>query len=202
MSDLISVYNNLMAQISALRAEAKEAASNILHETTKQYFEKYGELVEQIFWTQYTPWFNDGDTCEFSTSDVRVVLRADESEDKYSEGSFFPDDLTYLKSQIADWERFNADPEAYKDALEAANPNYFSKWSPREQYKPYYETLEDLQNKLEAASGWPDGFVEETYAIVSFISTLDDDILQELFDNHVTVRITASGIETEEYSHE
>lgn len=202
MSDLIPIYNNLMSQISALRAEAKEAASHALHETTKQYFEKYGDTVEQIFWNQYTPWFNDGDTCEFSVGDIHIVLLSDESEDKYSEGSYFTDDTVYLKTQIADWERFNADPEAYKDALEAANPNYFSKWHPRERFYPHYETLADLQAKLEQTTAWPEGFAEETQAIISFISSLDEDILEELFDNHVTVRITASGIETEEYSHE
>ena len=99
MSDLISIYNNLMSQISALRAEAKEAASNALHETTKHYFEKYGDTVEQIFWNQYTPWFSDGDTCEFSVGDIHIVLLSDESEDKYSEGSYFTDDTVYLKTR-------------------------------------------------------------------------------------------------------
>lgn len=197
--ELIATYNDLMAKIDALRAEAKDKASAILQDGTREYFAKYGNLVEQIFWNQYTPWFNDGETCEFSAGDPMLVLVADDSEDKYSEGSYFAIDVEYIKENIAKWEKFNADPEAYKDTL---GGNYFSSWYPREKYTPHYESLETLKEQLEQANSYPTGFVSATSVLMSFIASLDDKILEDLFDNHVTVRITASGIETEEYSHE
>ena len=202
-TDLMATYNDLMAKIQALRVEATAKAKIILEDGTREYFAKYGHIVEQIFWNQYTPWFNDGETCEFSASDPMLVLVADDSEDKYSEGSYFHLNTDYLEKNIAEWEQFNADPEAYKDRVQAqSGGTRFNKWYPRETYVPCYESLEALQDQLAQANAYPVGFVEATTSLLSFISSIDDDILQELFGDHVTVRITASGIETEEYSHE
>ena len=200
--DLLTPYNILMDKINALRAEAKETASNILHEGTKSYFAKYGHLVEQIFWIQFTPWFNDGETCEFSVHEPHIVLYSDSDEDKYEEGSRFHTDIEYYETALAEWEQFNANPEAYKDNLEKQNPNYFSRWSPRSSYRPYYETVEDLTRYVEEYKSYPDGFVQDTEALFEFISSIDDEIMEELFGNHVLVRINANDIETEEYSHD
>jgi len=200
--DLLTTYNELMNKITALRAEAKTRASAILHEGTKSYFEKYGHFVEQIFWTQYTPWFNDGESCEFSVGEPNLVLVADENEDKYEEGSAFHNDIERYKTNLARWAEFNADPEAFKNKLEVSNPNYFNRWNPRESYVPHYETAEELESHVTKAKSYPEGFVSDTQALFDFIASIDDEIMEELFTNHVTVRITANGIETEEYSHD
>lgn len=43
--------------------------------------------VRGLVWEQYTPYFNDGDACEFSLSDVRVILTGDgNDEDWYDQG--------------------------------------------------------------------------------------------------------------------
>jgi hypothetical protein len=201
--DLLTTYNELMTKITALRAEAKTTASTILHEGTKSYFEKYGHIVEQIFWTQYTPWFNDGETCEFSVGEPHLVLVADENEDKYEYGSAFHTDIEGYEASLAVWAEFNADPEAYKTKLEVSNPNYFNaRWNPREAYRPYYPTEEELHSYIAQAKSYPEGLVADTQALFEFISSIEPEIMEELFTNHVTVRITATGIETEEYSHE
>ena len=202
--DLLSTYNDLMSKINSLRAEAKEAASTILHEGTKSYFEKHGSVVEQIFWHQYTPWFNDGETCEFSTGEPLVVLYSDTTEEKYDEGSVFCSDIDTYKVSLALWAEFNADPEAYKDKINAnAGGRYFDgRWTTRENYKPYFESEQSLLDKVAQYNSYPEGLVEDTNALLDIIYRIDDSIKEELFGNHVTVRITANGIETEEYLHE
>lgn len=37
--------------------------------------------VRGLVWEQYTPYFNDGDPCEFSLGEVRVILEGDGDED-------------------------------------------------------------------------------------------------------------------------
>lgn len=198
--ELLATYNDLIAKIAALRTEAKERAQAILEQGTASYFQKYGHIVEQLFWNQYTPWFNDGDSCEFSTSDVQLVLVDDETEEKYEEGSYFPNWVSTIKEKIAQWKEFNKDPEAYKDALEAEG--FFTKWYPRDTYVPHYESLETLEKQLEQLNSYPEGFVDDTVALMTFITSIADDVLEDLFGNHVTVRITANGTQTEEYSHD
>lgn len=44
-------------------------------------FEKYPG-VKNVRWTQYTPYFNDGDSCEFSTNAGYADLNWDGSEDE------------------------------------------------------------------------------------------------------------------------
>jgi hypothetical protein len=192
-----------MAKIDVLRAEAKEAASAILHETTKAYFEKHGSIVEQIFWHQYTPWFNDGDTCEFSVCDPNVVLYADTNEEKYEEGSMYCSDLAEYEANLAKWAEFKADPEAYKDKINAEySGKYFNVWNTRDNYKPHYISEQDLLERIEQYKSYPKDFIKDTDALLNMIYKIDDSIKEELFGNHITVRMTANGIETEEYNHD
>lgn len=202
--DLVTTYNDLISKITALRAEAKEVASAILHEGTKSYFEKHGTIVEQIFWQQYTPWFNDGETCVFSTGEPNIVLYADTNEEKYEYGSDFCNDMAHYKDMLDKWAEFNADPEAYKDKINAnTGGNYFNNnWNKREHYKPYYLSKEELLAKVAQYNSYPKDFVKDTDAMLDVICSIDDAIMEELFGNHITVRITANGVETEEYNHE
>ena len=200
--ELLFTYNLLMDKITALRAKAKTTASAILQEGTKSYFEKYGHIVEQIFWTQYTPWFNDGEACEFIVGEPNLVLVDDENEDKHTEGSAFHTDIEGYEASLALWAEFNADPEAYKNKIAATYPNYFNRYNTRETYRPYYHTEEELRSYIAQAKSYPEGLVADTKAIFDFISSIEPAIMEELFTNHVTVRITTTGIETEEYSHD
>lgn len=202
--NLLNTYNDLMSKINALRAEAKEAARAILHEGTKSYFEKHGSVVEQIVWRQYTPWFNDGETCEFYAHEPFIVLHSDSNEEKYDEGSLFCNDIDTYKASLALWADFNADPEAYKDKINAnAGGRYFDgRWTTRENYKPYFESEKTLLDKVAEYNSYPDGLVMDTDDLLDIIDRIDDSVKEELFGNHVTVRISASGIETEDYLHD
>ena len=53
-------------KLDALRAKYIEASKQELEVGLKEFFDKYPDL-QIISWPQYTPYFNDGDTCEFSS---------------------------------------------------------------------------------------------------------------------------------------
>lgn len=57
--------------------------------------EKFAELVrplldsdevDAIRWAQYTPFFNDGDVCEFSTGELTMKLRGDDESGELDDG--------------------------------------------------------------------------------------------------------------------
>jgi hypothetical protein len=62
----------IQAELDRLKKEYSKTASEVLEEGFKDIFAKYPE-VETISWEQYTPFFNDGDVCEFGiNSDVEI----------------------------------------------------------------------------------------------------------------------------------
>jgi len=64
--------------------------------------------IESISWTQYTPYFNDGDLCTFRTNvDYVDVNGVDVDElDWYSWRTKYPDDLEKLATEgkVIDWD--------------------------------------------------------------------------------------------------
>src|ERR1700674_1049946 len=57
-------YKSLQEQIAKLQEQTKEAAKILIRDGLKNIFDKYPS-IENISWTQYTPYFNDGDPCVF-----------------------------------------------------------------------------------------------------------------------------------------
>ena len=59
--------------------------------------------VESIIWDQYTPYFNDGEPCEFRVGEVRVRFEGtsekDEDNSDYGDGGFTPWQMSYYRGQ-------------------------------------------------------------------------------------------------------
>lgn len=73
----------LETELEKIQAELKETNGEIVRESLAEFFAKYPQ-VEAVRWTQYTPYFNDGDACEFSSGHcsypyVRMHSEGDEN---------------------------------------------------------------------------------------------------------------------------
>lgn len=78
-------YVELRAKLRKIRDEAEAAAREGFKVGIAQIFEEH-PIIEEINWTQYTPYFNDGDTCEFGVNEPDVIFvdeDADEIDDRY-----------------------------------------------------------------------------------------------------------------------
>lgn len=74
--------------------------------------------VEAVKWQQYTPYFNDGEPCEFGIYQVFVKLTGvSEEEGEYENGWFYEGDLRPYNS---DTRKYEVKPE-YAGALAAIN---------------------------------------------------------------------------------
>lgn len=62
----------VLEKMKALREEAKSSIKSAF----KDFFDKHPQ-VEQIVWTQYAPYFNDGDACIFRVHDFSFVPTAE-----------------------------------------------------------------------------------------------------------------------------
>lgn len=83
-----SNYTATRERIRALKDEAQKQAKAAFEAGAAEIFAKHPKL-ESFSWRQYTPYFNDGDTCYFSVRNDEVDLKFDgeEVEDFYLGGA-------------------------------------------------------------------------------------------------------------------
>lgn len=124
-------FESFKKQVEELRMKLQETGEQFLVEHFKETFNKHQNLKE-VRWTQYTPFFNDGDECTFRSNH--------------------------------EW----ADIEGVDGELD-----YNSK-----EYKEIKENIRE------------------------FLSQFDDELLRNLFGDHVEIIVTKEGISVEEYEHE
>lgn len=113
MSKLQSAFDQLINDQAALRRKFQDQAQGLFKEITKEFFDN-NPGVTGVVWTQYTPYFNDGDICEFSVGELTFTnAPADElSEIRWgeyegeTEGIWAADNIGYV---------FESDREYYQN---------------------------------------------------------------------------------------
>lgn len=132
--------------------------------------------IEAIKWNQYTPYFNDGDVCEFSVNGIEFKLTPEISGSGDKAGNKKKDD----EDEESD--------EDFKDFGEYGT-----------NLREYLDERKDVLNfknidELEA--------VMDTIGTIHERLCGMDETLLEAFGDHVEVTVTRKGVETTEYEHE
>ena len=169
------------AKIEELRKKSVEISKNVFHTAVSNFFKLYPE-VAAICWRQYTPYFNDGDTCEFSVHEL---------------GFFSEGDYEALKDGELE------DPYEHNSYSKPSNYVYQSLADPNNRYRDYYQKEVDAYDALVAKHG-------ERFAVVAdgieqfnkLFNEIDDDVMLSLFGDHVQVTVTKDGIDVEEHEHD
>ena len=168
MSTIQQEFDKLREEQIALRVLFQIKAQELFKETTKEFFEK-NPSVTAIIWTQYTPYFNDGDSCEFSVGKPYFTNANEEQmEDITSCGEYEGEDDNVWSE--TDW-IFCGDSSYAKHRREQMN----------------FEGVDP--------------------ASIDRFSTLiqsDDmeDVMAEMFSNHVRIVATRDGFEVDDYDHD
>lgn len=71
MTQFADKMARMQEEISRMKAQLVEDVKNELAPAAKEFFDKY-PFVRGIAWTQYTPYFNDGEACEFGVHGAHV----------------------------------------------------------------------------------------------------------------------------------
>jgi hypothetical protein len=90
----------LIKEFDAFMDEFKVKAKVALKEEFKTFFEQNPE-VHTIRWTQYAPYFNDGEPCEFSVHEPVFLSAPTDSEDEGGER----DVLWAIQRETGSWSR-------------------------------------------------------------------------------------------------
>jgi len=67
---------DVLALKEEYRAKLEKLGSEAVGKVLAPFFEKFFE-VKSVRWTQYTPYFNDGDSCEFSVHEATIGIPND-----------------------------------------------------------------------------------------------------------------------------
>jgi hypothetical protein len=89
IEELATLSSEFRHQREAFANKAKE----ILQRAFAEYFDKHGAEVASLRWSQYTPYFNDGEACVFGVNDIRIVLAdtpESDDDDDWEEGESIP----------------------------------------------------------------------------------------------------------------
>ena len=168
-----------MREIAQKRQELVNELKGDFFPIVKPIIDKLPESIKSIGWVQYTPYFNDGESCEFSVNssiDYGIRVNRDYLEDAEDEDG---EELNLFGSSLYALRKYGTD--AYQD------------WNNR--YPEDKINEETKENDL-----FVYGLLKE---FSDLISGIDEDILRDLFGDHVEVIIRRDGtVETKEYEHD
>ena len=158
----------------------------------QEFFKAFPE-IKMIAWTQYTPYFNDGDTCEFGVNDK--VFVAVDAVKKYEEDEDEDEDEDTDRVSIYDLE--------YEYEFPYKKPHAFVYEYAAKTNDPYYTKQVDVYEQKKAELG--PRFVEVcdgVEAMETYLSGIPEEIYLAAFGDHVEVRVTKDGIDVEEHEHD
>lgn len=100
-------------EIAKLKAEAQQMASDAFDSFCKEIFEKHPK-IESFGWSQFTPYFNDGDTCTFSVNTDYISIN----------GEYVDDSKWVNETTVVDWGTWNRELRIYEGRVEVPNLDY------------------------------------------------------------------------------
>ena len=172
----MELLNNIKEKLAEIKRQQEQLTEELRKDFApmlKPLFEKSNGRITSLGWVQYTPYFNDGDECEFSVNkDLDYGIRVN---GEYLEDSeFFNTSLYGLSNYVKKDGSYEKWIEKYpEDTLSTDNMN--------EELNLYSILLE---------------FVE-------VLNSIDSSFFMSLFGDHVEVTIFENGvIQTEEYEHD
>lgn len=173
--------------------------SNIKQQNAAEFLEALDKVlafegVEGIRWEQYTPYFNDGEPCEFSTGEVRIRLTGvDEEDGDYEDG--------YLTNLYTYGDKFGQRPPSRLDASGTPTDSYVynSKENPeyREWVSKYYSEANHVYPLGEGTKEVQKAFDQLTGQFGAF-----EHVLQDNFGDPAQVTATREGFDVEYYEHD
>lgn len=118
------------SQIFNLKRQAKKISESLFDDFRHHIFDKYTQL-QSFGWTQYTPYFNDGDSTIFNANTDYLIIN-----DEFAEDSNW-----FNKENVINLGQWNRELKIHEGRIEEPNPNYNE-----ELVKAYNEIISFLSN--------------------------------------------------------
>lgn len=178
------LFNELKEMKAAYDRKLQQEGQAAVKDAFKDLFDKYPE-VRSVVWCQYTPYFNDGDTCTFGVHEFDVNLGTDDSikadiEAKKVEMKVAADEGDYKKAQ-----QLKNQVDELMDRLGGDDDDYH-----------YGESIYSLRRSKNPRE------VEIADSIRNLQRELPADVLESVFGDHVQIVATRQGFKINEKDHD
>jgi hypothetical protein len=176
------LFNELKDLKAAYDRKLRDEGQAAVKDAFKDFFDQYPE-VRSVKWSQYTPYFNDGDACHFGVNEFEAIVVSTEA----------------LKAEIEEKKRLT---------IEAANASDYKK---AQLLKEEVEDLQNQLNNEDDCDGnsaWSlsrkkdPRLIALGEALNNIERELPHDVLESVFGDHVEVTATREGFKTREYNHD
>ena len=188
----MSAFENITNKIAEQNARLEEMRQAHMKELQgdfnniiKLFFEECPK-VQAVVWSQYTPYFNDGDECVFSVNDPCFITKNFDREELLNPYEYEDDD-EYGSLSIGNWDQL------IENSKNAMNRHDATQWA-KEYYPKHIAKLEQMQ----------EDFPGYDVKITAFTKLLTDneDMLQAVYGDHAAVYLTPTEVIVEEYDHD
>jgi hypothetical protein len=190
-------YQELKKKIAEAKKAMETTAKSAFAEMAEEFFEENPDIIT-FGWTQYTPYWNDGDVCEFSahTDYPSVTLVLDGQEITYDEnsGDLTNEDGDEIKTQ-----------DDYKRMFDGMKGGKISAMSIDGKTVAIDEkgaiTVDGV--KVKSHEEYSKAFDKATDKVSKFLGNFDEEDLETMFGDHMKITVNRKGkVEKEEYEHE
>lgn len=171
----VEEYN---VKVNEFKEKAKTFIENSFSEITKEFFKENPE-VQCIFWRQYTPYFNDGEPCEFGIRELEFVTSGFDIDNLVTNYEY-EEEYTTVLSKPSDW------------VFEKAKEYELTK---KEGDEYYLRIIQEYNKQRE-------GLADSCEKFQKFIHD-NESSFESLFGDHVCVYLTPDNDPiVEEYEHD
>jgi hypothetical protein len=194
-------YNELKAKIAEAKKQMEETAKTAFTDMAKEFFAN-NPTVLAFGWTQYTPYWNDGEPCEFSahTEYPTVTMLVDGKALTYNcnSGDFTDNDGDEVKTHDAYVRQFKSLGSAIESFVTNGQVVAIDR---KANNGAGVVTVDGVRVKTHEE--YSNGFDSAEEQVTDFLSNFEDDDLETMFGDHVEIMIARDGtIEVEQYQHD
>jgi hypothetical protein len=178
------LFDELKEMKAAYDRKLQDEGQAAVKDAFKDLFDKFTE-IRSVVWSQYTPYFNDGDTCTFSVHEFDVNIGTDEDLQKQI-------DEKKLAMKAA------ADAGEYKSAQKIRDEveDLMGRLGGDDDDYGYGESLYALARSKDPREN-------DIADAVRFLQReLPDDVLESVFGDHVRIVATRQGFKVTEQDHD
>jgi hypothetical protein len=181
--------NQILEKIKAEVAAFDEKKKALLAELQKDFPAMFTELfaeapnLKSFGWTQYTPYFNDGDSCEFGVNfDYPYINGANEDYDEAFD----------IIIKIYDYKNLVTEEDVRINNEVAEKVGY-----------TWYKGKRIGERGLCYNTNYDEAAAKAVVQIKEVLHSIPKDFWKDLFGDHVKITLRADGsIEVEEYDHD
>ncbi len=133
---LKTIANELEAAQQKVRDFAATEGKTAIGAAFQNFFE-LATCVTKVVWRQYTPYFNDGDSCEFGVHEPEVFVKSDDQSARY------------LNDEMEHWHTVSPGSSYWtSDRVDESNAKLLERYGSREAVDAFWEVWSNLPSDL------------------------------------------------------